>query len=52
MFFVRYNDPVPAPAPPPPHWPEKAAERVEYKWRAYQRGMERAAVGAGNSLLI
>lgn len=44
MFLVRYEDKAHGQSgPPPPQWPEKAAERVEYHWRAYQRGLERAA---------
>jgi hypothetical protein len=43
LFVVRYHDHDSVPTAPQP-WPEKAAERIEYKWRAYQRGLERAAV--------
>lgn len=43
MFRIMYADRrQPALPPAPPHWPDKAAERVEYKWKAYQRALERA----------
>lgn len=40
MFIIRWAD-ADAPGAPPPHWPEKAKERIEYKWQAYQRALER-----------
>ncbi len=43
-FFVRWQDPEGQLPPAPPIWPTKAGERVEYKWQAYQRACERAAL--------
>lgn len=40
MFIIRWTD-ANAPGTPPPHWPEKAKERIEYKWQAYQRALKR-----------
>ncbi|MBU4200113.1 MAG: hypothetical protein KKG09_06650 [Verrucomicrobia bacterium] len=42
-FIVRGDDPGNQ-LPPPPIWPDKAKERIEYKWRAYQHACERAAL--------
>lgn len=39
LFKLSYPDTGLPPAPP--HWPEKATERVEYKWQAYRRALER-----------
>ena len=44
MFFVRWPDPPGTLPPAPPSWPAKAKERVEYKWLAYQRAVERTTL--------
>ncbi len=42
LFKVGYPDNRLPPLPSaPPHWPDLAKERVEYKWLAYQRALER-----------
>lgn len=40
MFMIRWPD-ADAPGTPPPHWPEKAKERIDFKWQAYQRALKR-----------
>jgi len=42
MFIIRWPD-TNAPGTPPScyWWPEKAKERIEYKWQAYQRTLEK-----------
>lgn len=43
-FIVRGNDPGNQLPPAPALWPDKARERIEYNWRAYQRACERASL--------
>ena len=42
MFLVRYRDPASGLPPLPPHWPELAAQRIEYKWAVYEHEREQA----------
>jgi hypothetical protein len=41
-FLFRLLYPKDSLPPAPPHWPDKARERIEYKWQAYRHDLEHA----------
>ncbi len=43
LFQVAYNEPDLDLPPAPPLWPDKAAERIERAWRAYEHHCTKAA---------